>query len=60
MPTTTDNTQAVTKSQVQHRKFKKNSSKQLVGPFMANLLPKRLKCPKTDHLSEKHLKHAGN
>ena len=30
-------------------------SKQLIGPFMANLLSKWLKCPKTDHLSEKTL-----
>ena len=30
-------------------------SKQLIGPFMANLLSKRLKCPKTEHLSEKQL-----
>ena len=35
-------------------------SQQLIGPFMVNLLPKRLKCPKTDHLSEKQLQHAGN
>ena len=30
-------------------------SKQLIGPFMANLLSKRLKCPKTEHLSGKQL-----
>ena len=34
--------------------------KLLIGPFMANLLSKQLKCPKTDHLSEKELQRAGN
>ena len=34
--------------------------KLLIGPFMANLLSKQLKCPKADYLSEKELQCAGN